>query len=206
MKSFILNFSVKHKIPFLILIAFLLMQVRVFSQTFINGSFEINTAPAGVDQINLTNVAFNAFMSNTNGFGSQENLDIITSSTWGSSGAQSGLWYVSLTGGGTDCLTMELSSPLIAGNSYTMSFYDRADAGFVPCPFTVGVSASNASLGTAVYTGPTPVLDIWTQRTFTFIAPIAGQYISVVQGCVISNWAHIDNFSFPSTPVTDTII
>src|SRR3954468_22573577 len=101
----------------------------VNGQTFLNPSFEFNTA--GTDQINLTNPAFNAMMANTIAFGSYGDMDIITSTTWCASGHLSA-WYVALTGSGTDAFSMQLNAPLVAGNTYSISFWDRGCWSFSP--------------------------------------------------------------------------
>ncbi len=166
-----------------------------FSQSFLNGSFENNTAGA-VDQINLSNAGFNGFMANTNAFGSFGNMDIIKSATWGGGGAQHCTWYVALTGSGTDQIAMTLSSPLIAGNTYTISYYDRKDPGYPGFPVQMALSTTNNSAGTIIYTAPVaPTNNTWVQRTFTFVAPNNGQYIVVTQnGGNTGSWVHIDNF------------
>jgi len=170
-----------------------------YSQTFVNGDFENNTAV--VDQINLSNIAYNSFMSSSLGFGSFGNLDIITSAVY-SGGPQSGNWFVALTGGGTDQLSLQLSSPLVQGNSYTITFFDKSDYTFISFPVEIGLSTTNSNFGILVYTTPSAAINsIWTQRTFTFVAPNNGQYITVSQQGVLGNWVNIDNFSFDSCSV-----
>src|ERR1043165_8564627 len=139
------------------------------AQTFLNGDFEINTA--GVDQINLSNAAFNGMMSNTIAYGSFGDMDIITSGTW-CSGAQNGLWYTALTGSATDAITMQLSAPLVAGNTYTMSFWDRDCWASGAPPVQIGISTVPGAFGTLVYNAPPPVSGVWTNRVFTFVAPV----------------------------------
>jgi hypothetical protein len=177
-------------------IVFLLLSNVAFGQSFINGDFEINSAI--IDQVNLPNELFNAYMPNCNGFGTYGNLDIINSNTWGGGGAYSGAWYIALTAGGSDILSIELDMPLVTGNSYTITFYDRKDILYNTFPIEIGLSSSNNSFGTLVYTTPTLALDhIWTQRTFTFIAPNNGQFITVQQqGGYTVEWVHVDNFFF----------
>src|SRR5437868_2901868 len=102
-----------------------------------NGSFENNTA-GGVDRINLSNAVFNGYMPNTNSWGTTPNLDIIQSGTWGGGGAQHCKWYVALTGSGTDAMNMQLSAPLVTGNTYTISFYDRKDGAWPGFPIQIG--------------------------------------------------------------------
>ena len=196
----------KYLILFLTLF-FLVPSVK--SQDFLNGDFEINTA--GFDQINLANVTFNSFMSNTTAFGTVENMDIVTSNTYCGL-AQSNAWFVCLTGGETDAITMELSTPLIAGQEYTITFWDKGCGQFSSGPLSVkiGVSSSPTSVGTNVYTGPTPTESVWTQRTATFIAPSSDIYISA---SLISSggggdtgfWTQIDNFAF-STPTCPEVV
>jgi len=166
------------------------------AQNFLNGDFENNSAGGG-DQINLSNAAFNSMMPNTTAFGTYGDMDIITSATY-SGLAQSGNWYVAFTGSGTDMIAMQLSAPLVAGNSYTISFYDRGASGYTPYPFQIGLSTSSTSFGTAIYTAPVaPTIGVWTQRVFTFIAPNNGQYITCTMTAGgLGDWAHTDNFTF----------
>ncbi len=170
------------------------------SQNFLNGNFENNTAV--FDQINLSNTLFNGFMSNTTAFGTFGDMDIISSNTYCGL-SQNGIWYTALTAGGTDAIAMELSSPLVAGNSYTITFWDKGCWGTFSVGSSsvdVGVSTVNNSFGTLVYTAPAPLNGTWAQRTFTFTAPISGLYITVqLIGGGLSDWTQIDNFSFVNT-------
>ena len=186
-----------------ICILFLFICGTTYSQSFLNGDFENNTA--SVDQTNMTNATFNAFMSNSVAFGnsfgggpSGGNMDIITSSTYCGS-PQNGNWFVALTSGGTDAISLELSSALVAGNCYTISFYDRSCSPYpAGSPIQIGVSNVNNNFGSLVYTAPTPIYNGgWTHRTFSFIAPINGIYITIT--CAgsnnVNNWTQVDNFS-----------
>lgn len=174
-----------------------------FSQSFLNGDFEINTA--GTDQINLFNYQYNSFMSNSVAFGNWNggganggDMDIISSATYCGL-AQNGSWYIAFTSGGSDAVSLTLSSPLIAGNSYTFTFYDRICDPYTGSPIQIGVSNVDTTLGTIVYTAPTPVPNVgWTQRTCSFVAPISALYISVSCGGINSGslWTQVDNFSF----------
>ncbi len=173
-----------------------------YSQTFLNGSFE-STSVVG-DQINMTSSAFNVAMANTYSFGSLGDMDIITSSTWGP--PQLGSWYVGLTGGGTDIITMKLAAPLVTGTTYTIKFWDRGYSVFPVFPVQLGLSTTNTTVGTPIYTGPTPTLGTWNQRVATFIAPNNGQYISVLMPIgSTGNWVNVDNFTF-ATPLPVELI
>ncbi len=186
---------------FTTLVSIFLIQ-SMFSQTFINGDFENNSAN-NIDQINLTNAALNAMLPGVTAFGSYGDVDIITSSTYGGTGAQHQSWYVAITGGGTDIIALSLSKSLVAGKTYSISFYDRKMDSYPADAIQIGLSNTNTDFGSVIYTSPSaPTNNVWTQRTFTFIAQQNGQYITVqMPGGGISNWAQVDNFVFNNTTV-----
>ncbi len=181
-----------------LLLLLILQTLGASSQTFLNGDFENNTATLGYDQINLPNASFNTMMTGTYAFGTYGDMDIINTATY-TGGPQKGSWFVAFTGGGTDAISMELSSNLIQGKSYTITFWDKSGDGFVAQPFQIGVSDTKDSFGTAVYTADQiPTAGVWTKRTFSFAAPISGKYITVqLSGANnIGDWSQADNFSF----------
>ncbi len=189
-----------------IIISFFCLKAT-FAQSILNGSFEINTA--GTDQLNLQNAQYNSFISNSTAFGDWNgggpaggNIDIIGSSDYCGQ-AQCGNWFVALTSGGTDAISLKLSSPLIAGNTYSISFYDRSCTPFPPGEgVEVGVSNFNNLFGILVYAAPPPVYDAgWTHRMFSFIAPDSAWYVTVRCGGVNHQlpWTQVDNFTVTST-------
>ncbi len=176
------------------------------AQSFLNGSFEITTAAAC--DYNLSNVNFTTKMSSTNAYGGGQELDIMQSGCpYGPS--QNGNWFVALASpsGITDAFTMTLSSPLVAGNTYTISFWDKGDPIYPPAlQVSIGLSTVAGATGTNVYTGPVPTIGVWNNRTFSFVAPNNGQYISVSTPGP-TRWVHVDNFTFPVVlPLTITKI
>lgn len=188
------------KLLFLAL-ALMVGEKNINAQSFLNGSFE-NNSSGGVDQINMTNAAYNAMMANSVAFGTTGDMDILTNATYGA--PQDGTYYVALTGGGTDAFSLKLSTPMIAGASYTVSFYDRAYS-FPPFVFEIGLSTVDTNFGTNIYTAPSvPAVGVWTLHTFTFTAPNNGQYITVQGNATLSTWGLVDNFSI-LTP-TDSIV
>ena len=187
--------------------------LNTYGQSFLNGDFEINTAVT--DQINLTNSQYDSLMTNSTAFGNHNgggvnggNMDIITSNTF-CGAAQNGNWYVALTSGGTDAISLSLSSSLIAGNTYEISFYDRSCFPYTAgSPIKIGVSTTNNTFGNLVFTAPTPVYNGgWTQRIFSFIAPISAAYITVTCDSINSSgpWTHVDNFTFTMPSSIQTI-
>lgn len=180
------------------IIGFVLVMVSGlgFGQTFLNGNFEITTAT--YDMINMSNSECNEKIRDVYSFGSYGDVDIIKSSAYGGSGAQDGTWYLAITGGGTDIVSLTLSQPLVQGKKYTISFFDRKVASYPASPIQIGLSEVNNAFGEVIHTtSETAVLNKWTERTFTFVAPNNGKYITVqmTQGG-IQEWVNIDNFSF----------
>ena len=109
---------------------------NVFPQSFLNGDFEVNTA--GTDQINIPNSLYSSLMSNSTAFGSWGgggptggDMDIYNSIIYCGM-AQSGNWCVALTSGGTDAISLQLSSPLNTGTNYIITFYDRSCSNVAP--------------------------------------------------------------------------
>ena len=177
------------------------------SQTFLNGDFEINCAVG--DQNNLTNSQYDSIMSNSFAFGNWGiggplggNMDVITSNMY-CSFAQHGNWYVGLTGGGTDAISLKLSVPLITGQTYTISFYDRygSPPAIAVSPFQIILSTVDTTFGSVIYTAPDGIACTWSLRTFSFVAPNNGQFITaeLVSGGGGDVWCNLDNFNFEST-------
>jgi hypothetical protein len=165
----------------------------VFSQVFLNGSFENNTSSAC--NYNMSNATFTSLMANSTAYGVQSQLDIMNNTCpYGT--PQSGLWMVSLAtnAGTTDAFTTMLSAPLVAGNTYTMSFYDRGDPNYPPgVPIQIGISTVAGTGGTIVYTAPAPSNGPWSFRAFVFVAPNNGQHVSIsTTGAPL--WTFVDNF------------
>lgn len=187
------------------IVSCLLFQASV-AQTFVNGNFEDNSA-GNSDQINLSNADCNAKLPGVTSFGSYGDVDIIKSSAYGGSGAQNGTWYIALTGGGTDIVALELTSSLVQGKSYSISYYDRGASGYPVSPIQIGLSNSNSGLGTNIHTSSElAVNNTWTQRTFTFIAPNNGKYITVQMASGgIDVWVNIDNFVFNNNKCTSSL-
>lgn len=186
-----MNFKQKVAVIFLLSIGCVF---QMYSQAFLNGSFETNTAAAC--DYNMTNASFTTKMANTTAYGLGGELDIMqTTCPYGPS--QSGTWFAALASpsGNTDAFTMRLSAPLVMGLTYTLSFWDKGDIACCPpgMPVIIGVSTVAGAAGTVVYTGPTPTTGTWNQRCFSFVAPNNGQHISV-STTGPTRWSHVDNF------------
>ncbi len=166
----------------------------------LNGDFE--TYAGGSCDSNLPNATFTALMANATGFGGAEEIDVYANPPCYGLPAVSGQWKVAIHrqdpsfGGLSDAFSLDLATPVIAGNSYTVSFWAESvgafasDLGMVQ----IGVSGSSAAFGTLVFTGTSTVLDTWEQFTSTFVAPINASYLTVNQDQT-NAWSHIDAFS-----------
>lgn len=165
-----------------------------YAQSFLNGNFELNNASIGIDQIALTNTQFNTMVSDITSFGSSSTgLDLITTSIWDGPPFD-GNWYLGIEGGGIEQFSMELSSPLIIGTTYRISFFDRGRSVHPPAPIEIGISLVNNSFGTLIYTGPQPEFGVWNLRCFTFVASVNATYITVKGGNSIGSWTKLDSF------------
>lgn len=188
-------------------LAALFISISVHAQTLLNGDFENNTA--AVDQINIVNSTYNSFMANSYAFGDWNgggpgggDMDIIRSATY-CDFAPSGLWYVALTSGGTDAISLELSAPLTAGETYMVTYFDRACPSIaVGPPLKFGVSLQNDNMGSIVHIADAPFQNgIWSTHSFNFVAPIAGSYLTITCDSVNSGtpWTQVDAVTITET-------
>lgn len=187
-----------------LILLFTLAVYSSFGQAFFNGSFESNLVLN--DTINLSNTAFGQKMNFCASFGTQAGLDILTDN-YCFIGSQSGNWFIGMSGGGSDAFSLEVNTNLIQGQLYQISFYDR----FCPLanvpkawPAMLGLSTNNLSFGAVIFSDTTAIpITIWTKRTFSFVAPNNGKFITVKMngGSFENGWILVDNFSFESPTV-----
>lgn len=187
------------KYTFLLFVFSILTTKFVYSQNFVNGSFETTTS-SGCDY-NLNKVSFNTKMSNTNAFGAYEQLDIVESGCFIPS-IPDGIHAVSIANNPSnpnegEAIALELTTPLTVGASYQIALDAIAITDFGPQGnLLIGASTSNASFGTTIYTVVTTTS--WTNFSFNFIAPNNSTHITVMPVSGISSWNSIDNFSLTS--------
>jgi hypothetical protein len=189
-----------------ILILTALFISEVHCQNIINGDFENNT---GSCLINIPNATYNINMYNSTAFGTFENLDIVEN---GCSvvNAQSGQFCIFIAVGNVDtnfqeAISLELSAPLQAGTSYTLSFYDKIISGFSTASVKIGVAVSNNTFGNFIYSVPAASINnAWTMRTINFVSPINAGYLTVtVGGPVLNSGDAIDNFQLSTASGID---
>ena len=175
---------------------FLLSLNTGYAQTVLNGDFEINTS--STCEFNLSNSFYSSFMSNSWGIGLKEELDIQTT-ICGYATPPSNNWFVSLSkipGLGYDELSLKLSANVVSGNTYQISYLEFGSNLFecFNTPLEFGLSTDSSKFGQQIFSS-LPVMNAWTQRNFTFIAPNNGRFITVRidSGGTTKGWNFIDN-------------
>lgn len=175
-----------------ILTLFCLFQFASSAQTFLNGSFETTTASVACNY-NMSNAGFNAVMSNTNGYGVGQELDILINGCY-VTGIPDGIRAVGLAAN-YDEMALQLSTPLVAGTSYTISFWTYGETSFrVLGNLEIGVSMNNSTFGNSVAV-VSPASLAWTNHVITFTPTINATHVTVrnvLDGVI--HWNHVDNF------------
>jgi hypothetical protein len=190
------------KLYSLTLLTFLLSSSFLPAQTFLNGSFESTT---GSCNFNITNASFNSMMSNCTAFGSGDQIDILDNSC-GYGAAENGMHFIGLavdvTNSLTDALSIELSAPLLAGNTYQLSFYNRKDAAYNANLLEIGYSNTSASFGTAIDTAVLPGTT-WDLVTVAFTPNINCSYITIRTIAGSYGWNFVDDLTITEIAGTD---
>lgn len=172
---------------------FISVSFGLYGQTFLNGSFENTTASVGCNY-NLVNGTFNALMANTIAYGGGNESDILINGCY-TSGIPDGIRAVGLAAPTVDEIALQLSSPLTAGVSYTISFWSYSEVSFrAQGNIQIGASTSSSAFGSSIYIGTT-IPSTWVNHVFTFVAPNNATYITVrnvIDGVI--HWNHVDHF------------
>lgn len=168
----------------------------------LNGDFENNSA--GSTQFNLSNATYTAMMANSVGFGSSEELDIVTGSDFGIS-PQSGKWKVGMhqrtdDPSHVDAFSLELASLVSSGSALSLSFYTAAFSGLPLGSVKIGLSSDASSFGTEVFSAATITDTAWTHYTHDFVAPVDAAYLTVQLSLDSGNYAFVDNFTLTPSP------
>ena len=105
--------------------ATIVVSVPASANLLLNGDFENNSA--GGTLFNMSNAAFTSTVANATGFGTSEELDLVTGTGFGIA-PQSGNWKVGMhqrsnLATNRDELSLDLSAPLTVGDSYDLAFY-----------------------------------------------------------------------------------
>ena len=188
----------------------LIISNPIFSQTILNGDFENNTV--STCSYNLSNTDFNSYMQNVIAFGPPGQVDIQTTGCYGN--PQNGNWFIGLgaqSSGGHDEVSLELSSPLVMGFQYELTFWAKANNTFTTAfdSIEIGLSATSTNTGSPILVIMPPAT-AWQQYTVQFYAPTSNiSYISmrVKEDFAATSWLYVDNFilAISNTSTSSTI-
>lgn len=173
------------------------------AQSFINGDFEDCTA---YNCLTVNNTTFNSYLSSVFGFGGLQFLDIFFRDSCSFYAPESGLYCTSIeTSNDTTTSTafsLELTSDLLSGNTYIISYYDKLPPPFIsfqPIQVEIGYSVDSSSFGSSIYLSPSAD-SVW-KKHFVYITPNFNTHFITVRGKIgeILKATLIDNFSFDTT-------
>lgn len=193
------------KSAFITILAITILYSFGYSQKIINGDFEDNNLSDCL--FNPGDGAFNASIDHCWSIGNNtfSGIDLQTFSC-GYPDPPNNDWFASLSqnysnslGWGNDVLILEIDVNLVQGEEYEISYYDFAikkTNGEIP-PVEIGLSMDSISFGDSVHVS-TPQFENWRLRTFSFIAPNNGKYLSVrnEDTALLDGWNCVDNFVF----------
>ncbi len=177
-----------------LLICLLIYSSQVHAQKFLNGDFENTALPRSMTA--LSNAAFNNLMSDAHSFGSKGSISVYTTDYY--LPPHSGNQFIVIRGKDNDLLSLKLNKPLVKGNDYKISFWDMAILDFLADTIEIGLSTTMDSIGSQIHKTKRKATTCgWRKRSFRFIAPNNGQYITIsVQNNRRWSMVALDNFSF----------
>lgn len=183
-----------------------------FTQVFLNGDFEINSADTC--DFNNTNSEFNTKIDHVKAFGLAYapggfvgEVDLQTHGCPYS--PQSGNWCLSLASStasttDSDAISIKLSSDLIAGVTYRISFYAFSNS--FENSIKIGYSSSETFFGMLIYTASMNNNGQWNRYEFDFTPTIGANFITVSNTANMNGWNGIDNFEINRLLSTDELI
>ncbi len=201
----------KHLLIFLISFCAALVQKEAFPQSFINGDFEENSAidcdyNNTDDELNevISNVfAFGMGFTNTNDYSGE--IDLQTADCYVF--PQNGDWCLGLSSDSghptSDALTIDLTSSLIPGQSYDLTFHVYGNLEFSNPIINVEVGESlNPDEFGVLIESILPDPDSWKEVNLVFTASQASNHISVRTAIGSDGWTQIDNFLISPTALS----
>lgn len=168
------------------------------AQQFLNGSFEPSLEGC---RFGLSNGGFNARMPSVRSVGNNEQadgLDILSGQC--AMPAEEGNYYLGLGISDhhriVDMASLELSSPVVEGKSYTLSYSYKSANRYTHRNFLqFGIAQDNSllSFGEEIheYKGAE---EEWSRRSFQFVAPATGRFIVLKLKIGTGARIHLDNF------------
>jgi hypothetical protein len=107
--------------------------------------------------------------------------------------------------GDYDAFSLELSESLVAGNTYEISYWEVAvdTFGNENIPLYFGLSTEADDFGEEIYSSLPPI-DTWAHRSFSFIAPNNGSFLTVKieETGNVKAWNFVDDFQILNLSAT----
>lgn len=169
----------------------------------LNGGFENNVAGGNID--NMANATWNATVANSTGYGASEELDLYNPTGYGPPPCE-GNWKAAMhskaAAAMSDAFTLDLSAPLVVGQTYRLSFCAVTNDDFFggPGDLNIGISSSATAFGTLIYNTGAIAIGSWTTYSTNFVASSAATYLSVETVATNTGWSHVDDFQVDVVP------
>lgn len=181
------------------------------TQTILNGDFENNLASS--DHWNPTPAEFDSLMPHAHAYNSYTyGIDIYDNLFSGHSTLPlPSSWGIGISSFNTDIeiVMLELSSPLVVGQQYELSYWVLIDADvyyYGLDSLHIGITDDTAHFGTHIHTMLPPPY-FWHNEVIQFTATTPATYITaqMVDGGGGNTWTELDNFSLSIYTPTEKI-
>jgi hypothetical protein len=183
------------------LFAILILTAKIQSQSFLNGSFEINTATC---QGYISNAVFNSVMTNVKAIGNLQMISIYdTNLVCGYvEDGNFAINLIAMSSSSIDAVSLKLTDSVHAGHFYSVSFYQHYISLVNSDSIAIGISDNDSTFGTLAGIAPwLAIPDVWLHRVVNFIAPTTGNYITVKPIYVPLGFNTLDNFTLDTIPL-----
>lgn len=199
-KTVVKNFKLNYPL-FVVLLIFGLIVPNVKAQNLIlNPGFENHALEVGC-YTNSTAAFVTTSLNDVTAFygGTQDGIDIGVNSACYAGGANSGATHIVMAGLSApnmfESISFDLSSPIISGQTYDLSFYAANSNPIGTESLSVGISTASNSFGTQAVLVPLNTNVTYTQYSATFTAPISGSYLTIESATLSDFWFGLDDFS-----------
>ena len=188
---------------------FLFITTTSHSQNFVNPSFENNFADSEACTENLINEDFNELMPGVTAFGAGNQCDILIEGC-DMPAPTHGTFAIGLAtkaSGDVDAVSMEIETPLIAGNMYELTFDGFGNISHTDNEGLVylGLSEINSDPASVPIGEYLMVPDTWATFSQVFEAPNNSEYLTITLEVTGAGfWLQFDNFSLSTVLSTET--
>ena len=185
---------------YILILTLFTLTFNVNAQNLIlNPGFENNTLTVGC-YINQSASNVNASLNDITAFygGTMDGIEIGVSDNCYAGGANSGTTHIVMAGlsgpNMFESISFNLSSSIISGETYNLTFYAANSSPGGSESLSVGVSTTNTSFGTQAILIPLSTNSSYTQYLGTFTAPASGDYLTIEPAAIGNFWFGLDDF------------